>query len=307
MSKYKDIEMDIVSSYKELKSVWKVGDKFSIPGQTIHKILSDCGAIRKMNYFTDEDMDILKSNYSEYADNGNLKLLAKKLGRTIPFICRKAKDAGLTNNSRPFSGDRDMMSTVMTAYIKENGHPRGFLNGKHSEDTKIGFSNKNKRLWADPESKFNSDEFRQKQSDRMVEYQKNNPSSNNYSRTKKGWWDNGSKRYFMRSSWEMNYACYLDFLLKHKEIVSWEYEIDTFWFEKIKRGVRSYTPDFKVISKNGETSYHEVKGWMDAKSKTKLNRMRIYYPEIKMELIDSSRYKSIMKNSSMFVKNHDSK
>src|SRR4051812_46374772 len=70
----------------------------------------------------------------------------------------------------------------------------------------------------------------------------------------------------------------------------WEYEPDTFWFEKIKRGVRSYLPDF--IDMNG-TSYHEVKGWMDPKSVTKIKRMA-NYPAVKLVVITGKEYKSVL-------------
>lgn len=62
-------------------------------------------------------------------------------------------------------------------------------------------------------------------------------------------------------------------------IVSWEYEKHTFWFEAIRRGVRSYVPDFRVVLPDGSHEWHEVKGWMDPKSQTKLKRMAKYYPE----------------------------
>ena len=84
------------------------------------------------------------------------------------------------------------------------------------------------------------------------------------------------------------YANYLTILLKLNIIQKWEYESETFWFEKIKRGVRSYTPDFKIFYSNGNIEYHEVKGWMDNKSKTKIKRMKLYYPEINMIVIDEN-------------------
>ncbi len=126
-------------------------------------------------------------------------------------------------------------------------------------------------------------------------------TENTYSRTKKGWWvgDDG-RRYFMRSQWEMNYACYLTFLKKRGRIKDWEYESDTFWFEKIKRGVRSYKPDFKIFNNDGTIEYHEVKGWMDARSKTKLKRMKKYYPTIKLKLIDQSVYNEIKKGAGLY-------
>lgn len=118
---------------------------------------------------------------------------------------------------------------------------------------------------------------------------------------KSGWFQADGKRYYMRSGWEINYAHYLNFLKKHGEIKDWSYETDEFWFEGIKRGCRSYLPDFKVINMDGSIEYHEVKGHMDQKSRTKLARMARYYPEIKVELIDSRRYRAIMKSAGLFI------
>ncbi len=52
---------------------------------------------------------------------------------------------------------------------------------------------------------------------------------------------------YFRSRWERNWARYLNFLVQHGEITGWEYEPKTFWFHKIKRGTRSYKPDFIKI------------------------------------------------------------
>lgn len=124
-----------------------------------------------------------------------------------------------------------------------------------------------------------------------------------YVATMKGWreFEGGQKRYYFRSGWEMNYAQYLDWLKRMGEIIDWEYEPDTFWFEAIKRGTRSYTPDFKVTEKDGSVAYHEVKGWMDQKSATKLKRMAKYYPEITIVLIDEEQYHAIMRQSALWA------
>ena len=108
----------------------------------------------------------------------------------------------------------------------------------------------------------------------------------------------GSKRddlggLYVRSSWEANYARYLNWLISLGEILKWEYEADTFEFKKIKRGTRSYTPDFKIYNPNGSIEYHEVKGWMDQRSNTKLKHMKKYYPDVKVILIDKDIYCSI--------------
>ena len=118
-----------------------------------------------------------------------------------------------------------------------------------------------------------------------------NPNSRNG--FKRGIYDINGRDIFFRSSWEANYALYLDFLIKQRQVKSWEFEPDTFWFEKIRRGVRSYKPDFKVITDTGRVEYHEVKGWMDPKSKTKISRMAKYHPAVRLILVDKDAYRDI--------------
>jgi len=117
-------------------------------------------------------------------------------------------------------------------------------------------------------------------------------SSNMYSRCKDGRRDDLNGIYF-RSRWEANYARYLNFLIKKGNIKKWEYESYTFWFDGIRRGVVSYKPDFKIINNNGIHEWHEIKGYLDAKSKTKLKRMSKYYPGERLILIGQKEYKSI--------------
>lgn len=120
---------------------------------------------------------------------------------------------------------------------------------------------------------------------RVKSYKKNNSGINAYSRAKHGWRIIAGERMFFRSSWEANYARYLEYLKENLKITNWEYEVHTFWFEKIKRGVRSYLPDFKITNLSGIHEWHEVKGWMDNKSKTKIKRMAKYYPCEKLIII----------------------
>lgn len=106
---------------------------------------------------------------------------------------------------------------------------------------------------------------------------------------------------YVRSSWEANYARYLKWLVSLGEIRSWEFEPDTFAFDKIKRGTRFYTPDFKVTNSNGSVEYHEVKGYMTPESATKMRRMKRYYPSIKVVLIDGPQYRAIARKVSKIV------
>ena len=100
--------------------------------------------------------------------------------------------------------------------------------------------------------------------------------------------------FYFRSKWEANYALYLDFLIQQHEIKDWEFESERFMFEQIKLGIRSYTPDFKVINHDGSIEFHEIKGYMDARSKTKLKRMKKYYPDVKLLLIERKQYTEIL-------------
>ena len=122
---------------------------------------------------------------------------------------------------------------------------------------------------------------------------KNMQRSGKWGNVKSGYFNINGKEMFFRSKWEANYALYLDFLIKQKQIKKWEYESDVFIFEKIKFGTRSYRPDFKVINNDDSIIYYEVKGYMDAKSKTKIKRMAKYYPDIKLIIIDKDIYQDI--------------
>jgi len=108
---------------------------------------------------------------------------------------------------------------------------------------------------------------------------------------------------FVRSSWEANYCRYLNWLASLGEIQGWEYEPETFEFDAIKRGTRSYTPDFKVTNLDGSVEYHEVKGWMDPKSSTKLKRMAKYHPDVTIILIDKDAYYAIRRECKHLVPN----
>jgi hypothetical protein len=106
-----------------------------------------------------------------------------------------------------------------------------------------------------------------------------------------GWRTIGGIRFYARSKWEANYARYLEFLKRQGEILLWEHEAETFWFDDIKRGVRSYLPDFRVTYPDYRVEHHEVKGWMDPKSATKLKRMAKYHPGATVILIGKEWFK----------------
>ncbi len=148
-----------------------------------------------------------------------------------------------------------------------------------------------------------SPEARKARSNRMRLEQAKNRARKSYT------WANGGHRtdlgnVYFRSAWEANYARYLNLLMKMKVVTDWKFEPETFWFENIKRGVRSFLIDFKVQYANEENPvYVEVKGYMDKRSKTKISRFRKYYPQHRLEVIGSKEYHAIVNRWSSAIPN----
>ena len=125
--------------------------------------------------------------------------------------------------------------------------------------------------------------------------------SNPYSRSKRGYAEDLGARDFFRSMWEANYARYLDWLKEQGEIQDWQYEPQRFVFHGVTRAPVTYCPDFRITERDGSTVFHEVKGWMDSASKSKLKRMAKYYPDVRVVVVDEVGYKSIAKLAAPIV------
>ena len=80
------------------------------------------------------------------------------------------------------------------------------------------------------------------------------------------------------------------------QIVSWEYEPDTFKFPKVNDTPRQYTPDFKVFYENYHCAYHEVKGWDYPKGIKARERFNKYYPSLELILIGEVFFNNAVNN-----------
>jgi len=107
------------------------------------------------------------------------------------------------------------------------------------------------------------------------------------------WQEIGGQKKYYRSKWEANYARYLEWQKQRGDIQDWAHEPETFWFAGVKRGCVSYLPDFKVTLPDGRVEFHEVKGHMDGRSKTKIKRMAKYHPAVKLVVIDEKAYRAL--------------
>lgn len=106
---------------------------------------------------------------------------------------------------------------------------------------------------------------------------------------------------YVRSSWEANYARFLNYLLSQGSIIKWEYEPERFEFPDIKRGTRSYLPDFKITNLDGTIEYHEVKGYWTSKGRTAVRRFRARYPSLKLIVIEGKEYKELEKRVRLLI------
>jgi hypothetical protein len=285
--------------------------------------------------YTEEEKDIIMNMRL----NGfTYKEIAKRLNRTPSGVQRKLSVMGIKVKK---NWEKEEIETLKREYKNGKTHKElakilnktvsaieyqvsnlGIGSKVGSKELSAKFSRRNKKLWNDPNHIFNqaeyrerltkhhknpnhivnSEEYRQALSDRMTR----NKIGLKYRNKKSGFvnYYGGYRKdlgHYVRSRWEANIARYLKFLIKNNKIKKYEYEKDCFEFKKIKRGNRSYTPDFKITNNDGSIEYWEVKGYMDAQSKTKLKRMKKYYPDIKIILIQKKEYKEIEKWSRLIL------
>lgn len=229
----------------------------------------------------------------EHSESLDLGTLSRLIGKSVITIQKWAKQMGLTRMGRPHSAAvRAQQSERIKAWLASHDHPRGAQGITHSEETRQRIGERARAAWADPASKLNSQEHRERLSENAIKHvvPRLQKGESMYSRAAHGKRADLDGRYF-RSRWEANYARYLRLLQSQGNITAWDYECQTFWFEGIKRGTRSYTPDFKVTLPDGRHEWHEVKGWMDPKSKTRLERMRRYYPAERVVLIEAAWFR----------------
>lgn len=249
--------------------------------------------------FTEEEALYIKENYKSY----NLREIAKRLGRIDNYqnVCRKARELGLKRTGKKkektktrmprfkTQEDRNLYLSELTKQrIKVKGHPRGMLGKTHSKEYRKILSERVREDWANRTEgerelmKTKQNKTRTRNGTLNSQRNKNNP----YSYAKGGKREDLGDVYF-RSSWEANIVRIMNY-----KGISWEYEPKQFVFKGIYEGVMSYTPDFHLPEQN---VWVEVKGWMDKKSKLRLERFKQHYPieHSKLVLIDEDKYRKI--------------
>lgn len=186
----------------------------------------------------------------------------------------------------------------LLTYYAKNKHPRGMLNKHHSEETKKKLSKSHKILF----SNMSYEEKHERAMKSVITKRKYGgfkTTCNSYSRCKGGY-RNDLNQYF-RSAWEANIARLLNYYN-----IEWIYESKRFNFDKEYHKVISYQPDFYLPKYD---IWIEVKGWMDDKSKKRLELFEKYFPcEFKkLYLIDEKVYNILSHTYSSLIENWEYK
>lgn len=294
--KMKATNEQLLLEYAIHKNVTQTARKFSMCVQSVSERLIRLG-IKQQPEFSELQKKMIHECYSSgfCRGDGKLESLCLSLGKSKQNVSRYARRSGLSNASRNVDAEFAKQSGVKIANtFKRQGHPRGALGMKHTEAAKRAISISSTRLAASMS--------KQRKSEIVLKSMKTREKNGTLHGTnregcswKAAWRVIGGKRKYFRSRWEANYARYLEFLKVNGKIKDWEHEPKTFWFESIKRGVRSYLPDFRITENDDSQNYVEVKGWMDARSKTKIKRMAKYHPEIKLLVVEAKAYSVLKK------------
>lgn len=300
-------EARVVAAYQRHKSIWKAGDEIGLTGQQVHAGLRKLGySISPPPEFTSQqEAQILRFYKDTPSEDFNLAELARQLGKTRHNIARFARKHGLTRKGRQHRPETIAVLTGKPKW-KDKPHPRGMAGKNHSAESKRAMATASKSTWATHKSLgvgHMSEENRQKRSERSRLMQAARPAHANYSRCKSGnRKDLGGL--FVRSSWEANYARYLNLLMKMGVVERWDYEPETFWFEGIRRGTTCYRPDFRVKYKGDpKPEYIEIKGWIVAKDHVKWKRMKKYHPGIKLVIVRAKQYYALAKKWASAIPN----
>lgn len=287
-------------------------------GKSVHCVRNTCsqqGWTTRDDAWSDADVGKLIAWYSRAGCRGRdtlgLQNLADELGRLKSNVCRKARSLGLTSLKRTVDTEdaKKRLAERSRKQIAEKGHPRGALGMKHTPETKKRIADKSKKVWEEMRSRplLIAQRSAKQARTSLARYgtacfvQSVNNGANVYSRCKRGVRDDLG--FFVRSRWEANYARYLKWLEAKGDIAAWEYEPITFRFEGVNRGPYTYKPDFKVVSTDGSVAYHEVKGWMDSGSRSRIKRFAKFYPSHQLILIDAKVYRQIERTLSTVIEN----
>lgn len=282
----------LIDSYCRTGSVKKVASEFGMCPQTVYERLVKIGVVKKIHVMSDEEREALIDLYQSgvLRGDGKIKAFCGKFRRTPQYVSRHARALGLTSKNRKSTAEYVMeLKKRVSAWFKTHEHPRGMLGKKHTKEVLTALRKISKAHWENMTEEERHQAVVKSLNGRILKRGRL-PHNKKHGSWKSDWRTIGGKKTYYRSRWEANYARYLEFLREAGKIANWLHEPTTFLFVKEQC---SYLPDFLVTLTNGEIEYHEVKGWMDDRSSTKISLMRKYHPDKKLVLIRRKEYEDI--------------
>lgn len=282
----------LIESFHRTQSTRLTGAEFGMQARSVWQRLSKAGVAHRLHVMGEQEKKELVKLYEGGFESGDgqLDAFCGKYHRTKQYVSRHAKFLGLTQRGRsPCEGKRIEMGKRIKKFFKENGHPRGMLHKKHTAKLCEDMRKKSKSRWENMTEEERHQAVVKLLNGKILKRGKL-PHNKKHGSWKSDWRTIGGKKTYYRSRWEANYARYLEFLREAGKIANWLHEPTTFLFVKEQS---SYLPDFLVTLTNGEIEYHEVKGWMDDRSFTKISLMRKYHPDKKLVLIRRKEYEDI--------------
>lgn len=301
----------IVAAYDRLGSVWAVADELGISGQTVSRRMKAAGHPVNKRWITDAERSRIEQFYRETPPEVfDLDNLVEEIGRTKAVISREAARMGLTTYVRPLTASQAERAKIAQAgKWSRNPHPRGMAGKKHTPETLARVGEASKRNWSTWKTfgigPGSPEGIAARRAHLTTIRGLVNPT-NVYSRCRSGRRADLGDMFF-RSSWEANYARYLNLLLSMGVVAEWAYEPQKFRFEGIKSGTTNYTPDFRVVYKGDTTpEFVELKGFTTPKDRTKWRRMKKYHPGIRLTVITSKEYYALARKWSSSIPNWES-
>lgn len=229
---------------------------------------AECGNITDKKYRDAKRINLCLNCSNRINANTNLEIRSKKAKEWY-----KTNEHPLKGKPRPI-------------YVKE-AIGRSSLGRKMKEETKqylsILFTGDGNPFYG----KKHSPENLSKMSKIQLKIAKRGKDCNFYGRIYHGkgsWYINNDKKVWMRSSWEVKYAKYLD-----KNNIKWEFEPRIFDL-LVNQKECSYRHDFYLPESN---CYIEIKGWWRDDAKEKYEHFILQYPDINIKLYMEEELKNL--------------
>lgn len=274
---------------------------------SIRSMKTKLGLNTKFKPFTENEKLIIENYYNTTDDDYfDLEYLSKLINRQKTSISRYARKVGLTKSNRKPSlasvekqkeisnmryqsedGEKvkQKISNSLKVYFEVHEHPKGMLGKHHTPDVCAKMSKSHIEYFSKLSDEEKSNIAKKSARTRAIKGT-GCTSQNAYSNCKQGFRDD--LNCYFRSSWEANFARILTY-----NNIKWEYECQRFVFPYESGGILSYQPDFYLPEYD---LWIEIKGWMDEKSKLRLEMFRQFYPEYqsKFVLIEENFYYFLM-------------